>query len=348
MSQKDFRDLFLRNILNFLWRQWSVLGVLGEARTKDPWIYDPEPMLLFTLEMGRYEPRLFDEVMDWLVVNGKWIDLQRLRRILREKDGTTRNLMGAVATFLMKEADERKWKNLSRFCQSEASDSSGNAEVLFYGKDGESHPLSKKPDPSFLSYGFNRPRLTVRRMTRQVPITSHNTLRFLLRALFGVGSRAECLVYLLTHDGGHPSEVAKAIGLSVRGAQDALIELSKSGLILTRVQGKRKTEYWISQEKWWEFLSGGSIEEIKKPVWIDWIALYSALSKVWATLNEIGKDKISDYMKSSILRDSLEVVGGEFTRSGLNLPPLPGKDVRPEAYEKAFEAFIIKVFGAKE
>ncbi len=184
-------------------------------------------------------------------------------------------------------------------------------------------------------------------MTRQVPVTSHNTLRFLLRALFGLGSRAECLVYLLTHDGSHPSEVAKAIGLSVRGTQDALIELSRSGLILTRVKGKRKIEYWLSHERWWEFLSRGSREEIEKPVWIDWIALYSALSTVWTAMNEISKDDISDYMKSSRLRDSLELVGHEFSRSGLDIPPVPGTDVRPEAYVKAFEEFIINVFGAR-
>jgi len=80
-------------------------------------------------------------------------------------------------------------------------------------------------------------------------------------------------------------------------------------------------------------LSRGSVAEIEKPVWIDWIALYSALSKIWTTLNEIGKEDISDYMRSSRLRDSMEIVGGE--------------DVRPEQYEKAFEAFIIKVFGSK-
>ena len=99
-------------------------------------------------------------------------------------------------------------------------------------------------------------------MTREVPVTSSNTLRFLLRGLFGLGSRAECLAYLLTHDGGHPSEVSKNIGLSVRGTQDALIELSRSGLVLTRVKGKRKIEYWLSQERWWEFLSRGSMAEI--------------------------------------------------------------------------------------
>jgi len=346
MSQKDFRNLFLENILNFLWRQWSALGVLGEARIKDTWLYDPEPMLLFSLEMGRYESRLFDEVVDWLIVNNKWIDMQRLRGILREKDEIDRNLVGAVAAFLANQGNERKWKNLSQFCRSYAPNIPSNPESLFYEKNGKSHPITKTPDPSFLTYGFNRPQLRVRRMTRKMPISSHNTLRFLLRSLFGLGSRAECLTYLLTHEGGHPSEIAKRIGISARGTQDALIELSRSGLILTRVKGKRKIEYWLSQERWWEFLSRGSITEIKKPIWVDWIALYTALSQVWAALNEISKEEMSDYMRSSKLRDSLEMVGSEFAKSGLDIPPIPGIDVRPEEYEKAFEDFVIKVFGA--
>src|SRR4030043_2225303 len=343
MLQKDFRYLFLENILNFLWRQWSALGVLGEARTEDPWVIDPEPMLLFTLEMGRHDPRLFDEVLDWLVVNGQWIDLQRLRGILRGKDQTMIRLIGATANFLIQESDERKWRNLGKFCKSQMIWLSDEHELLFWSKEGKHYPPSPEPDPSFLSCGFNRLKIRVRGLSRGVPITSHRTLRFLLRALFGVGSRAECLVYLLTHDGGHPSEVAKAIGLSVRGTQDALIDLSRSGLVLTRVTGKRKIEYWLSQERWWEFLSRGSVNEIKKPIWVDWIALCSALSEIWTTLNEITKEGISAYMRSSKLRDSLDKVGNEFLKSGLDIPPIPGKDVKPEEYEMASEKFMIKV-----
>lgn len=346
MSPRSFRDLFLENILNFLWRQWSALGVLGEAETKDTWVIDPEPMLLFTLEMGRYEPRLFDEVMDWLVVNGQWIDMQRLRGIVRGRNFINRDLIGAVAAYLVKESDERKWKNLADFCRSQMSGKAIPDEPLFYNKDGEPHPISNKADLSFQSYGFNRPQLAARRLTREVPITSQGTIRFLLRALFGLGSRAECLVYLLTHDEGHPAEVAAAIGLSVRGAQDALIELSRSGLVLTRNKGKRKIEYWLSDKQWWEFLSRGSITEISRPVWIDWIALYSALSRVWVDLNEISKETVSDYMRSSRLRDSLEAVGNEFSKSGLDIPPIPGKNTKPYEYEKAFENFITEVFGA--
>ena len=169
----------------------------------------------------------------------------------------------------------------------------------------------------------------------------------MLRALFGIGSRAECILYLLTHDGGHPSEIADSIGLSIRGTQDALIELSKSSLVLTRIKGKRKIEYWISQERWWEFFSRGSFDEMKRPVWIDWIALYGALSDVWKTLEDLQSTK-SEYIKSSKLRDAMEVVGNELSRSGIDIPPVPGRDVSPENYNKAFENFIIKVFGAEE
>ncbi len=345
MSQKDFRYLFLESILNFLWRQWSALGVLGESRPEDPWVIDPEPMLLFTLEIGRYEPRLFDEVLDWLVVNGKWIDLQRLRGILRGKDETNTKLMGAVARFLTKESSERKWQNIANLCSPQMQGISNKGEPLFLGKGGKRYPPSHEPDFSFLSCGFNRPKIKIRRLTREVPITSQSTIRFLLRALFGVGSRAECVTYLLTNEGGHPAEVAKAIGLSVRGTQDTLIDLARSGLVLTRSRGKRKIEYWLSHERWWEFLTKGSITEIKRPIWIDWISLFSALSKVWAALNELSKEGLSDYMRSSKLRDSIEEVGNEFLKSGLDIPPIPGKNIKSSEYEKAIETFMIKVFG---
>ena len=346
MSQKDFRDIFLDNILGFLWREWSTLGVLGEAGARDPWVIDPEALLVFTLDIGRYEPRLFDEVMDWLVTNGQWIDIQRLKGILRKSPGENCRLMGVVSAFLAAQGQERKWKNLADLCYKNVPQ---KPEPLFPVR-YEKHVakiVGIPADDIFSKYGFFRAPLKPSGKSREAIPTAGPNIRFMLRALFGVGSRAECVLYLLTHDGGHPAEVAKAIGISIRGAQDALIELSKSGLVLTRITGKRKIEYWISQERWWEFLSKGSFEEIKKPVWIDWIALLEALSKVWGTLLEVGETK-SEYMKSSKLRDAMEIVGNEFSRSGIDIPPIPGRDVRPENYAKAFEDFIIMVFGAEE
>jgi len=345
MSQNDFKTIFLDNILSFLWRQWSTLGVLGEATPEDPWVIDPEALLSFTVTVARYEPRLFDEVIDWLVGNGKWLDIQRLRGILKKCNGTTNSLVGAVSQFLADQGQERKWRNLAAKC---LKNETGAQEVLFFEKSGTPYPVHKDgEDPAFKKFGFVRTVLQPARKSRDVLPNAKSTVRFLLRGLFGIGSRAECILYLLTHDGGHPSEVAQAIGLSVRGTQDALIELSRSGLVLTRIKGKRKIEYWLSQERWWEFLSRESFEELKRPVWLDWISLFAALSKVWETLNEIQKTK-SGYLKSSKLRDAMETVGNEFARSGIDIPPVPGLEVRPESYEQAFIEFINKVIGVKE
>ncbi|MFA4828154.1 MAG: hypothetical protein WC855_13830 [Thermodesulfovibrionales bacterium] len=346
MLQKDFRDIFLDNILDFLWRQWSAIGVLGEARAREPWVIDPEALLVFTLETGRYDPRLFDEVMDWLATNGQWIDIQRLRGILRESSDETSRLMGAVSEFLSSQGQERKWKNLAKLCYKNVPEKGAALFPVKYKKD-VALAIGIPFDEIFSRYGFLRAPLRSSGKSREVIPTTESNIRFMLRGLFGVGSRAECILYLLTHDAGHPSEVAKAIGLSVRGTQDALIELSKSGLVLTRIKGKRKIEYWLSQERWWEFLSKGSFEEIKRPAWIDWISLFKALLTVWAALLETG-ETTSEYMKSSKLRDAMELVGNEFAQSGIDIPPVPGRGVRPESYEKAFEDFIIRVFGAEE
>lgn len=344
MSQKDFRDIFLDNVLGFLWRQWSTLGVLGAASVREQWVIDPEALLVFTLDMAQYDPRLFDEVMDWLVTNGHWIDIQRLKGILKTKSNETNRLMGAVSEFMVSQGPERKWGKLAEIC---LVDIPKKSVSLFKERETKAQRLltTIKEDVAFRKYGFTRNALTPSGKSREVISTAQSTIRFLLRALFGVGSRAECLLYLMTHDGGHPSEVAKAIGISVRGAQDTLIELAKSGLVLTRVRGKRKIEYWLSQERWWEFLSKGSYEETRRPAWIDWISLFTALLTVWTALLEIGETE-SEYIKSSKLRDAMELVGNEFARSGIDIPSIPGRNVRSENYAKAFEDFIIRVFGA--
>ena len=89
---------------------------LAKQEPGEPWAIDPEVLLVFTLETGRYDPRLFDEVMDWLVTNGQWIDIQRLRGIIGESKDETCRLMGAVSEFLASQGQERKWKNLAKLC----------------------------------------------------------------------------------------------------------------------------------------------------------------------------------------------------------------------------------------
>jgi len=55
-------------LLAFAWDQWAQMGVSATTGRPDRRTADPEALLLLTFEVGRNDPRLFDEVLDWLVV----------------------------------------------------------------------------------------------------------------------------------------------------------------------------------------------------------------------------------------------------------------------------------------
>jgi hypothetical protein len=343
MSRKSFRGRFLETVLSFFWREWSILGAAGGARSADHWAIDPEALLVHSLSFARYEPRLFDEILEWLVLNGRWIDLQRLRGIARRRPAPYSRLLGAVAELLSRSAkgDQRKWLRLAHMAKPTGAIPE---EALFSTKKGEPYPPPKATADEFKEYGFLRSSFVSRKSARPVPVNPASTIRFFLRALFGIGSRSECILYLLTHEAGHPAEIAQSIGISIRGVQDALIELSQSGSILTRVKGKRKTEYWLLQNRWWEFIRGKGFNETDGPVWVNWIDLLSGLANAWDVVNN-SEASDSNYMRSSILRDSIDAISTEIARSGLAASPPPQPDVTPDQFEAEYQKFILSILG---
>lgn len=77
------RERLEAGLLSFVWDEWSQMGLLSEARRLSPWAQDPEALLLLTLEVARADPRLFDEVLDWLVRNEHLVSVRRLRTLTR-------------------------------------------------------------------------------------------------------------------------------------------------------------------------------------------------------------------------------------------------------------------------
>jgi hypothetical protein len=62
------------------------MGVLAAPRRRSPWAQDPEALVVFTLEVARDDPRLFDELLDWLVANERLVSVRRLRAMCRTPD----------------------------------------------------------------------------------------------------------------------------------------------------------------------------------------------------------------------------------------------------------------------
>ncbi len=349
MSLKEFRNNLLDDILSFLWKEWSTLGVPGTSKKEEAWILDPEALLIFSLPVARYEPRLFDEIVSWLLANGHWVDTARLRNILHGSEIDVTSVVGAALQYCVEHDDERKWKSLADFCwgifkqQSQA----GAAPPLFIEKSGRHHPLAlgKKYDPDFMHFHLNRPEIKNLKEGKEVPFNAGANIRFLLRALYGVGGRSEYILYLLTHDGARIRDIAEEVGLFWLGVQQTLKDLAASGLIHTRKKGN-KIEYWLSQKKWWEFLAPSitKSQNNPKPRWINWVTIFSALLTTWKTIDELSQTEKSDYLISSRLQDCLELLSKNFMKAGLDVPPSPKSPPSIDQQQKAIRGYLENIF----
>lgn len=305
-SLTSFKDSYLELLLDFLWRQWSALGVAGYSESEDRWVIDPEALLLFSCTMGRYEPRLFDEVMDWLDVNGRFINIQRLKTIIKKESLTGNKVLAAIAGIMSRRATMRKWKRLSLTEQDD-----GALEDLFYQKSGEPMPFFGTPDPDFERYGFRRGELRFRGYSKPVRTSRPTGLTYKLRALFGVNARCEILLYLLTHESGHPSRIARETYYYQKTIQDTLVNMSFSDLVHVRSQGREK-HYWLNPGQWNLFLPATG----RFPEWINWPPLFSALERIWIKLNQNNFLALDPLLQSSELRKLMQAVKPDIQRAG--------------------------------
>lgn len=351
MSLTNFKEALLDRMLTLLWRQWNALGILGVSGAEDKWIIDPEALLIFSLDLARYEPRLFDEILAWLQVNGEWLDNARLRRLLSTQDASVIRVVGGSLQYVADHGQSRKWKNLVRYCHGRKPQMGGLLEPLFKMPSGDFHPRAEGDniDPSFRDFDFNRPRIKTQKKAQEVVANSGSNLRFLMRSLFGIGAKSEVLLYLLTHNEGHPREIADSVGLFWLSAHQALLDVSKSGLVLKKPYGK-KVEYWLSKPKWWSFLASTEYQYASEPEWLNWTAIFGGFSSIWKTVDEIAAPAISDYMRGSKLMDiqaSVETVAREFARAGYYLGDVPSTGLPSELYQQMLLRFLGAIFDLR-
>ncbi|MDP7131709.1 MAG: hypothetical protein QF437_14530, partial [Planctomycetota bacterium] len=202
-SLRKLRNEFRQGLLNFIWRQWQKMGVAGSLRGHDGWFIDPEPVLAFTSEIGRQDARVFDEVLDWLRCNGEWVNTQRLTTILNADDVGCRPAMGAIASWLAELDKSTKWRGLAR-----KMESCEPVEALFNSQRNSRQAAFKQRDKHFDRYGLLRRPIKTRGMTQPVNMSSPVNAVFKCRAVFGIGIRADVILFLLSTDGGHARRIA--------------------------------------------------------------------------------------------------------------------------------------------
>ena len=288
MSLQQFRNRFLESLLQFLWREWTALGVAGPKNWALHHVIDPEALLLFTCSLGRYDQRLFDEVMDWLTKNGSFLNIQRMKNILRREKFGGGQVLSAVADWLSHRDNPMKWKLLAK---EEAT--RDDPQSLFYLQDGRPLPQSTDQDEIFQRHGFIRSSLSPRGYSQPFPADELPCLLLKMRALIGVNARCDVLTYLAWNGTGHPREVARELYYSQKAIHDLMRDMAYSGVVHSS-RGARERTFRIAADSL-PFLTGG----ISVAGWINWPILLSTAETVWNMTEELHAAELGPLVESS-------------------------------------------------
>jgi len=297
----EFRAYILDRLLDLLWRQWSALGVPGRTTMEERRLVDPESLLLLSLTIGRYDARLFDEVLDWLVVNGAFLNVQRLRNLMKLFRFQSQAQLSAISELLMKKSnDPLKWKRLA------SPRSPRNAEPLFFLKSGKPIPMPDEKAPEFSAYGLLRGTIKLRGHAQHFPTKGMPSLLLRLRALLGVNARCELLCLLAAAEEIHPSKIARQTGYSPRTVQNTLAEMARSGVVQMRSGNREK----------WYCLQNNVLDQLLKPEgsptpWVNWAPLFRALEMLWIRVIDPKRENLDPLTLAS-----------EWRRLGKEMRPL--------------------------
>lgn len=308
MSTSTIRHDLQDRLASFLWSQWGQMGILAAAGRSDRWAADPEALLLLSFEVGREDPRLLEEVLDWLVRNERLVSIQRLRNLIR--DEADRALVEAVVGWL---GQRRRRARL----EARPAPAKGPTEAQPFFRNS-ALPVSD-PDPAFLVQGFLKPKSEPSSKSQAPDVRLSINLAFRLRLLLGIGARAEATRILLTI--GVPRVNVQALAASTaytkRNVQEAVASLTAAGVLLAFEVGNEQ-RFSIPGDRWAQLLE---LDDL--PIHEDWPQLFAAYRKILRWLADPAHDELSDYMLASEARTLAEEVRPDLQFAGIAI------DVRP-------------------
>ncbi len=302
MDTSSFSRRLSDRLVSFAWNEWAQMGLLATPHRRSPWAQDPEALIVFTLEIARAEPRLFDELMDWALLNESLLSVRRLRATCI--DEADRALVAATLAWL---GNQRPRTGLS----SRPSGSGAKALQPLFSTRG---PM-RETDEAFAAAGWSRAPFEPSHKSRPPdPLASIN-LAFRLRQILGVGIRAEIVRILLTIEDTwvNAQTLARSTGYSKRNVHDALAGLS-TARVLSAVTVGAEQRYRANHTAWAALLQCTPGE---LPAHRNWPQLLAALRRMLRWSEQREPDTMSDYLRASRVRNLLETLLPDLAFAGI-------------------------------
>jgi len=334
MSVKKFKRYLLDSMLQILWKQWSSMGIYSNLESENKFLIDPESLLCTTCFFGRFDPRLFDEVISWLSENENLLNIDRLKNVLGYFDDLETNILGAVAEYLAKKEQKRKWDRVVNFCWKIQKE---KVQDLFLTKNLKPAPIVGKFDPVFLRWGFKRDEVKLRKRLQKIDLEMPCNLLLKMRSFFGVSVRADINAFLMFSEGDNSLQISQKIFFNQRNVYKVLNDLYRSGFVEKRNIGKRSL-YTIDRSNWSSFFN----KDISIS-YIIWPRVFSALSHLFKRIFYQPEKFEDTYLASSEFRNISERLIPELENSGVKVQSRHLERLTGELYTPQFIDYVKKI-----
>lgn len=325
MTAETLRAEVIEALVALAWDQWGRLGVsVAAPSVREMRAADPEALLLFTLEIGRSDPRLFDEVLDWLAANAHLMSVQRLRNLCANT--ADRGLVDSALVWVARSSQRARLRSRAK------AEHRDDLEPLFHGTAARIADI----DPAFAEHGFSRPQLHASGKSQPPALVDPIAFAFRLRRLLGVGVRAEVVRTLLTVRAPRISGrvISASAGFAQRNVREGLLQLHEAGVVAFVDIGDDR-HYAADTDRWATLLG---IEPPELPRHYDWIPTLRALTAIVRWLQRPGIDDLSDYLRASQARTLMAAIDPDLRYSGVTVIRGTGRGAE---YWSEFEAQVM-------
>jgi hypothetical protein len=328
---KTFSDTLSTRLLDFAWDEWAQMGISAAPHRESEWAQDPEALLVFSLEIARADPRLFDELLDWTLHNEGLLSVRRLRAMC--VDDSDRALVAATIAWLGRRRPR------ARLRTQEPRHVSTDLEPLFEGG-----VPTADADPDFAAQGLLRPLGKPSGKSHAPDLRSPINLDFRLRAMLGVGIRAEVVRIMLCVRAPWMTAgaLAHASVYAKRNVHDTLAGLADAGaLSVFTISGEQR--YSIDKPAWAALLD---LAPEQLPSHREWPQLLAALRTILRWCRQPDLIAATEYLRASATRELLEQLRPELAFAGVKTDLRATAAEAPSALEQLVHDILTDLHAA--
>lgn len=208
--------------LKKLWDVWRTLGLYSEGPNI---AISPEEAIIGLCIFGRYDQRLFDEALSFIILHSRFISKNRLQFILKKIDKDSKRVFHVIASILQKLGDDSRFVSIIEDINHENNQEffiNLNNRILFTGK---------KEDKLFLQFRFRRNTFAVSEKIRNLQFISQTNPWIKAKLIYGNTVRADIVIELINRKNCTAPDIAYKTGYTQKSVWNVLKDFELASFI---------------------------------------------------------------------------------------------------------------------